>query len=249
MKASLTHLVPALVFLLGGCGSTMTTRSELDSSQSNTTKIGPNETVSIILDRHRHCEDDRKQDCWVYSTSESEEQAFESCLSTSLLKQQAKLNIFPAKEFRRVAFPDKEFLASPRNPGAIIVLLGDDEFKRRIATTRVHYLIILDSETSNTGKHWGGDCTGNGCLDFRQTWVRVSNIYATIIDVQHALRFGVAEANATGKAGYVIPILAYIPVPLPIPFFSATESRACTGLGQELGQKFFTTPDAAQVAN
>jgi hypothetical protein len=173
------------------------------------------------------------------------EQELESCLSKSLLKEQAKLNIFPAKEFRRVVFPDKEFLASPRNPGAIIELLGNDEFKARIATTHVHYLIILDIETSNTGKHWGADCSNPGCLDIRQTWVRVSNITATIIDVQHALRFGVTEANATGKAGYVIPVLVFIPVPFPIPFFSATESRACAGLGQELGQKFFETTNSA----
>ena len=244
MKARLPQLVLVLACLVGGCG-TMDT-PVVNSRQSSSTAIASDEAVSIVLNRYRQCEDARKEDCWVDSSSASKERDFDGCVSKYLLKERPKLRILPAEEFRRVAFPDKEFLASPRSPEAIIELLSDAEFKRRVDSVHVRYLVVLDMETRNTAKDWDFDTAKGMASAVDRHWIRESRLKATVIDMGHALQVGVANAEVSGNAGYVVPFILIIPLP-PIPYFSATESRACAELGQELGQKFFTTTDAAQA--
>ncbi len=190
------------------------------------TRISPGEGAVIIL--HEASENSTNIE------SESKELEIESCIASAMRNKNQKLKLVPAKEFRNSLFPGKKFKETARSTESLLSVLQDTSSRNQVGSLGIRYAIVVGTHTSTFGEHGEFDLGDKlGTWSYTKSWVRSSRFWADIIDVRQSTKAGKISSSSNGKAGYVIPVLLVIPLP-PIPFFAATESKACSALGAEI---------------
>ncbi len=170
--------------------------------------------------------------------SESKESYIEKCMAKVMVSENPNLRIIAAKKFRDSLFPGKSFIETPRSPEALLPYVCHDTVKSQIVQLGVRYIVIVNITTYNTGKHLVFDYAASGGKGggvaggyIGQSWERNSTMDARILDVRLQDESGLVSASSSGKCGYAVPLFFIIPLP-PVPWFSRTESKACSALGK-----------------
>ncbi|MBI2876418.1 MAG: hypothetical protein HYY20_06015 [Candidatus Tectomicrobia bacterium] len=214
----LTLCLLAITSLWVGC-----TTVQVRESREASTGAEPGEAVTVIF----------------YSTSGSEARSAEKklggCIARAIRKAHPFVQMVPADEFRRTAFPDLDSEAVPRSPESLTLLLNSPVFLERIAPLRLRYLVLVGGIT--TEQHYkqdspiwcGGGMGAAGCLGVA-IWDKNSRAGAFILDIKRASVAGEVRVTASGHP-WIAALLIY---PIGLPAF--TESRACGELGEAVAK-------------
>ncbi len=214
-----------LVSSLCGCGAK---KASISAYRDHPTGISQGEAVVILLN------ESTEHDLNV--ESEHKESDVEDCMVDAIKRDNPRLKVVSATDFRKAIFPGKKFKDVPRSPESLLLFLQDEKSRQQVQMIGVRYLIIVDTNTSNsTGELIFDELYDEGGgMEF---WVlgnvstRTSSYLAYVIDVRQSAESGRLSASSAGKVGFAVPFFYYI-IPLPpVPFFARTEAKACDGLG------------------
>jgi hypothetical protein len=135
-------------------------------------------------------------------------------------------------EFRAAAFPGKAFADVPRTADVTLQTLADPDVKKRIEGLNLRYLVVLDVRTTDTATQTNVEADKNFYLVWGVTrhWWRNSWLTATILDTRLVRKAGTLNCAVSGEAGWIFSAFLMIPMP-PVPYTTATESKACDALG------------------
>ncbi len=152
--------------------------------------------------------------------AEELEKSIGDCISDAMIWRNLSAKFINPGEFRRAVFPDMDITSVPRGGDRILGLLGSSQFRNKIQSLNLRYLITVREHTwSHTtmelDHHWGG------------YWIHRKNteLVAYIVDLQKASDSGEVRVTVAGRGYYGYCIL--LPV---IPAY--TEGRACQILGR-----------------
>jgi hypothetical protein len=188
--------------------------------------IGPQEAIAVLL----------RQFSGKFSGDFiAKEKEIVSCISDSILKAHPNLQIIPADEVRRAAFPDLAPEEIPLSPESLTLLLQGPQLRDRMAQMNVRYLIVVGGSTQEKAGPWGYGSGGVGAVG--GSWDRRAHLSAALVDVrQNSVRE--VEVTATGHAFFGIVGAGGegggMAFPIIIPAFP--ESRACSDLGEAVAQ-------------
>lgn len=206
-----------MAWLWVGC-----TKAELSEIRKAPTGIAPHEAVTIVLDRFSN------------EFSPDKEDEFAGCIGEAIHQDHPNLLIVPPAEFRRTAFPDLVREATPSSPEYLALLLNHPEFRGRIASLGIRYLISVGGGTHQQEKDSYGGCGGGyggvvACFGY-VTWDRESRLAASVLDLKESRAAGEVHVSTSGR-----PWLVYVgsipPFGIPLGLPASTETRACRELG------------------
>lgn len=210
-----------MAWLWVGC-----TKAELSQIRKSPTGIAPDEAVAVVLDRFSN------------EFSLDKEDEFAGCIGEAIHQDHPNLLIVPPAEFRRVAFPDLAPQATPSSPEYLALLVDHPQFRERIASLGIRYLISVYGRTVQSTKtsefRCGGGYGGVGCFGV-WTWDRESRLAASVLDLKETRAAGEVQVSTSGR-----PWLVYVGsvppfgIPLGLPAF--TETRACRELGEAVAK-------------
>jgi hypothetical protein len=210
-KASVLVLGLAVILTLCSC----ITKSSVTANRYLPTGIGSQESMVVLLNSYS---DDNET-----KSSESTEKEFENCLTQAMSAETPKLNSISAKDFRKDLFPGRSFEDAPRSPEAILSFFGNEARRKQAAKLGIRYLVVVDIITGDLDK--STEFQGQGVLI---KWHRCSTFKAVILDMDNNLKSGDVHAAAWGDRGFGCTL----PFPVvPFPFFTRTESEACSIMG------------------
>jgi len=220
-KHALCLLLIALVS--AGCAHT----GHVGRDRFSPTGIAPGEAVAILL--AQRCAGLSESDCEEVPSAMAQME-FETCFGDAMRAKKSDLAIIPANEFLRSAFPVTDLHEAPRTSEAWLPMLHDAEFHQRVNRLRVRYLVVLKVSTfeGSSRRTFGA---AQGMWGVGGEWDRTSSMVAEILDLREARQSGKLTSSAHGKQGYVVPVFVIIPLP-PVPYFAATEAKACSSLGR-----------------
>lgn len=213
---------------LGGCAHV----SDIQVDRLSTTGIDADERVAVILELHEGCNTGESSCRELRSQRE-----FEDCLGGSLRGGKSKLTTLPAEEFVRKAFFGTDPHDVLRTSEALLERTQDAEFRQTLAALKLHYIIVLKVRTIKTTAKPAvtGDPRFPWFWAAGAEWSRYSNVSALILDAKEARLSGKLASRASGKQGFVMPVVAIVPLP-PVLYSSMTETSACEALGQAVAK-------------
>lgn len=202
------------------------TKAELSQIRQAPTGIAPHEGVAVVLDRFSN------------EFSVDKEDEISGCISEAIHQYHPNLLIVPPAEFRRTAFPDLAPEATPRSPEYLALLLNHPEFRGRIASLGIRYLISVGGGTHQQERDSYGGCGGGyggvGCFGV-WTWDRESRLAASVLDLKETRAAGEVHVSTSGR-----PWFAYVgsipPFGIPLGLPAPTETRACSELGEAVAK-------------
>ncbi len=227
MDRRLPLVTISICFLLNSCvwGAR---KANVTQDRYIPTRISPAEGVVIIL--HEASKNSTNIE------SESKEREIESCIGTAMRNENQELKMVSAKEFRNSLFPGKRFEETARSTESLLSALQDNSSRYKVDKLGLRYVIVVGTHTSTFEQHGKFELSDRlWAWGYTKSWTRSSRFWAIIIDVRQRAKAGRISSSSDGNAGYVIPVLLVIPLP-PMPFFAATESKACFALGVEVGR-------------
>ncbi len=190
------------------------------------TGISPKESVVILLH-------ESKVDSTI-SKSQTKEVFVEECMTKAMLNKKKDLKIRMGKDFRGMLFPGKKFEEIPHSAEMLLVSLEDESLRDRVEKLGIRYVIVVNTDTSNTGKQTEFEFLTStaplGAWSYSRTRSRISSFSAVVIDVRKPAESGRIWSTSHGTVGYVVPFFLIVPLP-PVPLFAGTESEACSALG------------------
>lgn len=207
----------ALLLAVSLVAACTTTQTQISESEHRGTRLEEDEAV-VILSGDPHGEDEQADDC----------------VGKPLRGLAPTLRLLPASEFRDALYPYFTQSTMPHTAEEFEVILENPVVQQRIASLRVHYLIVF-SESYESRNDWhnyilcGAGYGGGGCLGFAW-WDRQSGIGAEIWDLTGKSFGGKISSEAKGTG--IMPAFG-LPVPLYMP---ATESAACKETARQLLQ-------------
>ncbi len=196
------------VFLLVGC-----TDIKVQEERKTETSLEANEKISFILDRSNIEDEENAKEIEV---------KIEKCIDKALKKLVPPIQTVSAETFRKTVFPGIDYLFIPSKPDSIIALLNDPDFKNRITSLGLRYLLILQGKSSFMDQGGG---LGPGFLLF--TWDKESKMSACVIDLKQGCKAGDVQTIALGHGFFAIFIF-----PFGLPAIS--EGPACKALGNQV---------------
>lgn len=154
------------------------------------------------------------------------------CITEGIRRRQPHLPIVSFEAFSAVAFPNLAAKARPRRPDYLGILLGDAEFRRRIAPLGLRHIVfvggITETKPPRGGIACGADSRGaGGCLGV-VIWDKRSALAASIVDL--ASRAPARELKAEARGTAWLAIIGIIPLGMP----AMTETAACTEIGHRV---------------
>jgi len=208
----------AAALLWTGC-----TTAQVQAVRHTATQIEPQEAVAIVFSRQFSL-DGRPID----------EKEIVTCISDEIRKAHPSLRIVAPDEFRRAAFPDLSPEAVPNSPEYLSQLLNHANFRERISSLGIRYLLSVQGKTDSVqkgGAGCGGGMGGAACIGLL-TWERQSRISASVFDLKEARPAGNLHASADGRPWFFF----IFPSPLMIGLPAFTEGKACREMGDALAK-------------
>lgn len=153
--------------------------------------------------------------------AEKLEKSIGDCISGAMVKRNLSVRFIPPGEFRRAVFPDTDITSAPR-PRAILGLLSSPQFRDKIKSLNLRYLITVRERTELKEHLRGASQIAFLELAHEKSTVLV----ADIIDLQKASDSG--EVRVTVEDSGVYACVCIFPVVAP----AFTEGRACQALGR-----------------
>lgn len=201
-----------VIFLLFGC-----TDVQVKEERKTVTDIGANEKVSFILDRSNVKDVDEAQEIEI---------KIEKCIDNALKKLEPSIQSVSAGTFRKTVFPGMDYLSVPSSPESMMELLKNPEFRKRIDSMGIRYLLILQGNSvfKNVDVEFGGSGPAAVLLFI---WDKQSKMSVNVLDLAKVCSAGEIKAEALGHGWFAIFGLA-------LGFPAIAEGPACKGLGQKV---------------
>jgi len=169
-----------------------------------------------------------------YHTGNKTENDFMDCLNKSLLKKQNQFNIISTNKFQDIFYPWFEPSTAPQKIDDLPKLLNKEIIKNKFDQLQIKYLIKITGETKTNASSGALSCAagpgGAGCFGFAW-WDDTSSYEASIWDLSQETSIGNLSASVSGTS--VIPAIV-----IPIPILARTQSNACVGLSDQIGDFF-----------
>ncbi len=187
---------------------------QVKEERKSVTDIGVNEKISFILDRSKIKDVDEAQEIEI---------KIEKCIDKALKKLEPPIQTVSAETFRKNVFPGLDYLSVPSSPDSINALLKSQEFRKRIESLRLRYLLILQGKSGfiNTNGGFAGSV-------MIVTWDKQTKMSACILDLVKSCNAGDIKAEALGHGWFAI--LGVFPIGFP----AISEGSACKALGQKV---------------
>lgn len=154
------------------------------------------------------------------------------CVTRSIQITLPAVRAVSSDEFHRVAFPDVAAEVAPLSSESLGYLLNQSDFRDRIASLRVRYLILVGGATVQP-RPWGDGGCAYGCFGLL-VWKRETRVWASVFDLKQGVSVGQVETTVTGRPWFAI--IGIFPLGMP----SFTESWACGKLGAGVAQFLVT---------
>jgi len=212
---NLTALILLAVACLAGCSTV-----EVQHTGKSSEEIEPDETLTLLLD-------------YVGGSPEDAaklEARLGECLQEALHKACKTSKLIPSDEFRRLVFPGSDITSAPRSGESLTLLLKAPEFRQKIDSLWLRYLISIKEATWSKQELGGVVGGGYGAPGFiiGSAQEKRTTLTAHIIDVKTGSEIDVVDirAESTGFYGCVV----ILPIVVP----PRTESPACQRFGSEV---------------
>ena len=200
----------SILFLLSsGC-----TSINLEEDRITETSIEINEKISFILDRSTIKDMDEAQKI---------EKTIEKCVDKELKELDPQVKTISADSFRASAFGSMDYFSVPSSTDSILTLLKTPEFKKRINSLGLRYLLVVQGGSDFSQKDCGGEGVIGGC-----SWRKNTQMTVSIIDLIKNCCSGEIKAKAEGIGWFAL--IGYIPIGFP----AISEGPACDALGKKV---------------
>ena len=203
------------LLMISGCSTT-----RIDQEVNAAYSIKEGESIVLLSDS--------------YHTGNKTENDFMDCLNKSLLKKQNQFNIISTNKFQDIFYPWFEPSTAPQKIDDLPKLLNKEIIKNKFNELQIKYLIKITGETKTNASSGALSCAagpgGAGCFGFAW-WDDTSSYEASIWDLSQETSIGNVSASVSGTS--VIPAII-----IPIPILARTQSNACVGLSDQIGDFF-----------
>lgn len=210
--------------LLSACSVT----SRLEPYKQSNVVISEGERVVVLARKHH--------------TGHEAESEFVECISESLAKSDAGIDVHSSTQFENMMYPWFEPSTAPLNTSDLSELLDNPAVLERVHETGVRFLVWLDGSTDRIASGGGITCAagvgGAGCMGLAW-WEDDSRYDATVWDIQELSSAGTIHADYRGRS--IMPAIV-----VPLPFIARPQAAACRGLTDQLEQ-FLTSPYGYQA--
>lgn len=158
------------------------------------------------------------------------------CVHQALHEAGQASKLIPPDEFRRLVFPGFDITTAPRSIESLVLLLKTPEFRQKIESLRLRYLISVREQTSSRSEGVAAGVEGFGAPVgiFGSTHEKTTTITARIIDMKTASQTDVVSTTAKSTGFYGIVVILPIIVP------PMSESAACQRFGSEVVKSIFS---------
>jgi len=203
--------------------------------------LSSREAVAIVLDHF-----------WYSLGTERIGESQAECVVGATSRKAPGLRVLSPAAFREAIFPGFAAAAVPGSPETLALLMDHPEFRSRLESHGIRYLVLLRGGTRairhgemscEAGYRWEGGCYG------LWWWDKTTDLEAFIMDTHQ--RAVTNEITATAKGKPWIAILFVAPVGIPV----STEYPACQAIGESIashlsggasGQSVNKIPDPVQ---
>lgn len=203
----------AAVACLAGCSTV-----QVQHTGGSSGAVEPGDALTVVLD---------------YTGGSPEEAAklevkLSECVQQALHEAGRALKLIPSEEFRRLVFPDFDITSAPRSIESLVSLLKVPQFRQKIDSLQLRYLVTVKEETSSRSEAVavGGGYPGWGILGSGHE--KRTELMARIIDMKSASETDVVSTTAESTGFYGLVVILPIIVP------AMTESTACQHFGREV---------------
>jgi SAM-dependent methyltransferase len=201
------------VACLAGCS---TVRAQHTGNASEA--LEPGETLTVVLD---------------YVGGSPEEAAklearLSECVQQALHEAGQASKLIPPDEFRRLVFPGLDITTAPRSTESLVSLLKVPQFRQKIDSLRLRYLITVREESSSQSENVaivGGYPPAPILGSARE---KRTNLTARIIEMKSASETGAVSTTAESIGFY--GVVGIVPIIVP----PMTDSKACQRFGSEV---------------
>ena len=214
MKGIASSLVA--VACLAGCSTV-----QVQHTGKGSGAVEPDDALTVVLDYAGGSPDEAAK----------QEARLSECVQQALHEAGRALKLIPSDEFRRLVFPDFDITSAPRSTDSLVALLKVPQFRQKIDSLQLRYLVTVREETSYSRSEavvGGVGGYGAALVILGATHEKRTELTACIIDMKSASETGVVTttADSTGFYGWVV----ILPIIVP----AMTESTACQHFGREV---------------
>jgi hypothetical protein len=209
-----------VAFVLSGC-----INARVEDAREETTGLLEGESV-VVMAKSYHQGNETEAD-------------YITCVESALGRGRGGLKVIPNQEFIDNLFPWFEPRTAPADTKGLVQLMEKPGVPDAVKRMGVRYIIWLDGDTNRVTQGGSLSCAagpgGGGCFGFAW-WQDDADYEASIWDLDNSESAGTVTADYSGTS--FLPALV-----IPIPLIARTQSKACTGLANQL--KVFIVSDEA----
>ena len=209
-------LIPLLaIAVFSSCATT-----NVRQTRNNPVALSSREAVAIVLDHF-----------WYSLGTERIGESQAECVVGAISRKAPGVRVLSPAEFREAIFPGFAAAAVPGSPETLALLMDHKEFRSRLESHGIRYLVLLGGGTwairlveicCHNGYGWVGGCYGVWW------WDKTTDLGALIIDTHQRAVSNEITATTYGKPWFAVLFIA--PVGIPV----STEYPACQAIGESI---------------
>ncbi len=216
---SFRHFYPLLFPLLAvsvfaGCATT-----NVRQTKKTPVALSSNDAIAIVLDHF-----------WYSLGSERIGESLAECVAGATSRKAPELRVLSPSVSREAIFPGFAAAAVPGTPETLALLMDHPEFRSRLESHGIRYLVLLRGGTRAI-RHGEIACddTGRagGCYGL-YWWDKTTDLRAFIMDTRQGAVSNEITATVSGRPWIAVIFIA--PVGIPV----STEYPACQAIGESI---------------
>ena len=217
------HIRPVLIPLFAIAVFSSCATTNVRQTQQTPVALSSNEAVAIVLDHF-----------WYSLGSERIGEGQAECVAGATSRKAPGVRVLSPAVSREAIFPGFEAAAVPGTPETLALLMDHPEFRSRLESNGIRYLVLLRGGTRairheeirfscDNGPWWlGGGCYG------LWWWDKTTDLRAFIMDTRQGTVSNEITATVSGRPWIAVIYVA----PVGIPVF--TEYPACQAIGESI---------------
>jgi len=210
---------PVLVSLLAIAVFASCATTNVRQTRKTPVVLSSGDAIAIVLDHF-----------WYSYGSISIGESLAECVAKATSRKAAGVRVLSPAEFRNAIFPGFEAAAVPGTPETLALLLDHPEFRSRLETHGIRYLVLLRGGTKAI-RHGDIGCDesgGRGGCYGVYWWDKTTDLSAFIMDTRQGALSG--EIATTSKGTPWVAVIFIAPVGIPV----STEYPACQAIGESI---------------
>jgi hypothetical protein len=213
------HIRPVLIPLFAIAVFSSCATTNVRQTQQTPVALSSNEAVAIVLDHF-----------WYSLGSERIGESQAECVAGATSRKAPGVRVLSPAVSREAIFPGFEAAAVPGTPETLALLMDHPEFRSRLESNGIRYLVLLRGGTKAI-RHGEIDCDGGygggGCFG-AYWWDKSTNLEAIILDTRQGTISNEITATVSGRPW--IAVIYVAPVGIPV----STEYPACQAIGESI---------------